>query len=628
MAVGQFYFAWSDQEEEFNPSTHNREDEDVFAFRYSHSEGDFAQIEFDIRNPRVGLLNVGRKLWVWFSVETAGGITPLFYGRIVGIPSNLFEEIVTITCIARPFDYVDQKMLLAEDLKVAPFYDPIFILPDRVDDPDTVLEGYGALWHSDPVTHEVTTSSVTEGEDGTISLTADQYLSDDMALRLGQSPATKVVVTGSVNWTQELTSAKRGHVDLAAVLPLNLNHLISTFTLQGLISSWPKVGQVFGDYVTFQSELEDVSFTAFPPISIPFWFTDEAPDRYAQSPPTVRMPKDSIIFMPLSAHLGAEAASALDLYGDAHETTYALCGWGKPTLKLGYNVTRKYSESYTITVSTSVQPIVTEPNEDDVITLSINSNDLSEEIAGEVPIGELDNRTFFDRDRGKEAIKYLLCCARAALLMKSRAVEIDFLLPFLDAVALEVTLRKNVQILNPRLPGGQATGKVIGIEHALDGDAGLALSKVTIGCTIGKGEGPYSPAPGDPVYGEIEYMGGDYQQMTNKVEVISSEVKDLAFTVDPYSPLDDGLGAGGIVTFGRNPLVKAVELLNPASDQAAAVQDASDTIVDQSGLEAVLRENFTQLTFALQKLSVGPFETPVNVTVDDLVIPMQINLEA
>src|SRR5687768_1508021 len=113
MAIGEFYFAYADAGETFDPDVHNVSDEDIFAFTFTHEEGDFAQIDFEIKNPRIGLLNASRQRWAFFSKHTAAGIVPMFYGRILGIPANVFAEVVTVTYTARPEDFNEQKADLA-----------------------------------------------------------------------------------------------------------------------------------------------------------------------------------------------------------------------------------------------------------------------------------------------------------------------------------------------------------------------------------------------------------------------------------------------------------------------------------------------------------------------------------
>ena len=107
----------------FGPQ-HHVEDEEVFAFRVDHAEGEFASLSIEIRNPRIGLLAPARKTWAWLSWNNGTAVIPLFFGRLVGVPSDLHQEMVTLAFTARPADYNAQKLALAETLKVAPYLGP------------------------------------------------------------------------------------------------------------------------------------------------------------------------------------------------------------------------------------------------------------------------------------------------------------------------------------------------------------------------------------------------------------------------------------------------------------------------------------------------------------------------
>lgn len=618
MAIGEFYFAYADAGETFDPDVHNVKDEDIFSFNFTHEEGDFAQIDFDIKNPRIGLLNIARQRWAFFSKHTPTGIEPMFYGRVIGIPNNVFAEVVTVTYTARPEDYIEQKSDLADTLKVAPFWDPIFIAANKIDDPDAVLESRPALWYINPVTHVVSISNVIAGEDGTIEKQANDYFADSLDLTLNQSPATKCIVRGSVNWAQHAVGA---NLDLMPhILQLFPGRLVETFTMQGLKGAWPKTGStVPGGYVVQAGELEDVSFLAVPQLPIP--------DHFRNEELPVALPIGSIAFEPrITGHWTSGPEANFDITA---EVVYAAKGYGKGTLLFGYDVTRDFTENLTVILQTSTQPIVTDPGEDEIIEIEINGNKVSDFIrttvgAGfEVPLGPLTRRTFFNQTRGKQAIKYLVCCARAALTIKSRAVEISFEVPIDDG--LEYTLRKNSLIHNPRLPGGQALGKVIRINHSLDGDTGAALTKITMACAIGKGEAPYSTAAGSPVYCSTSYVGADYQQFTNVIELIDPSAADLAFTVTPYIPDDDGIDFTNLTA---REIVRSVGVQNPAFAQNAEIAPLARSIGDTQQVSSILQEFFTQVDFEFVNLEVGPFETEVTITVEDLVLPSQINLEA
>ena len=109
--AGPFYWAWVDEDETTFTTDHVREDEAVFGFVVSQSEGEFAGLTLELKNPRVGLLSPGRKVWGWLSWDNGSEIVPLFFGRLIGIPSDIHLEVVTLEFTARPKDYESQKDL-------------------------------------------------------------------------------------------------------------------------------------------------------------------------------------------------------------------------------------------------------------------------------------------------------------------------------------------------------------------------------------------------------------------------------------------------------------------------------------------------------------------------------------
>ena len=132
MAAGLPYFAWIDVGETTFTSGHMRWDEDIFSFTLSQEEGDPANLTIAVRRPRnvsgnpIGLLGPGRKIWCWFALDCGPSLFT-FRGRLVGIPTSLFEDLVTLEFVARPVDVVAQKEALAASLRVLPYYDPVMI---------------------------------------------------------------------------------------------------------------------------------------------------------------------------------------------------------------------------------------------------------------------------------------------------------------------------------------------------------------------------------------------------------------------------------------------------------------------------------------------------------------------
>ena len=225
-----FYFAWCGPDEPFD-AEHLREDETVFAFDLAHQEGQIPTLNIDVVNPHIGLLAPGRAQWAWLSYQSTLGTFPLFYGRLVALPSNLLGETVTLQFIARPNDYLAQKQAIADALMVAPYYDPIWIDPTKLGDPDTVLETYTKMWHVDRITHLVSVSEIVFGEDGTEEFNPEDAFYDSVSISFAQSPQTQVVFNGTVQWTQAAT----GVISLPDVS-------ISAWNGEQIINDWPKPG--------------------------------------------------------------------------------------------------------------------------------------------------------------------------------------------------------------------------------------------------------------------------------------------------------------------------------------------------------------------------------------------------
>lgn len=225
-----FFFAWCGQGEAFS-SAHQREDEIVFAFDIAHQEGQIPTLSIDIKNPHIGLLAPGRSQWAWLSYQSSLGVFPLFYGRLVALPSNLLGETVTLQFLARPNDYLAQKQAIANQLMVEPYYDPIWIDQSKLTDPDTVLETYAMTWHVDRTTHHVSISDILFGEDGTEEFKLEDAFYDSVSISFAQSPQTQVVFDGTVQWTQAAT----GLIPLPDVS-------LSAWNGQQIINDWPKPG--------------------------------------------------------------------------------------------------------------------------------------------------------------------------------------------------------------------------------------------------------------------------------------------------------------------------------------------------------------------------------------------------
>ena len=164
---GPFYFAWCDATDTAFGSDFYTYDEPIFSFSFKAEEGQACILEIEVANPWIDAptfkyIAPGNHYWAWFSwynplTET---VEPLFFGRLVGMPESIEDYTVRLQFIARSDDWIVRRQALAESLKVAPFYDPVFLDDAERDSLDAILEAYSALPHIDPITHAWSTSDI------------------------------------------------------------------------------------------------------------------------------------------------------------------------------------------------------------------------------------------------------------------------------------------------------------------------------------------------------------------------------------------------------------------------------------------------------------------------------------
>lgn len=581
-----FFFAWVAPTETTFGIEHQVEDEKVIGIALTHGEGGFAKADIKVKNPRTGLLAPVRDQWAWLSWvdpqnPTAGAVALLF-GRIVGLPQQVQGNAITLSFLARPADYDAVKRALAETMKLAPFWDPVFLNEDSRDDPDTVLQGYTHAWHVDRVTHAVTASDILNGEDGLVDFGED-FLRESLDPSYGQPPLTSVKVSAVINWDQ----AAVGTVDFTAQLLAAFaaagsgnNQSIRSLTGDGLMLDFPEQDDRIGSGWSFDgcSVVRTDGFVA--------------PQDYHQVVLT---------------------------NGTGQFPVWTM----RPVFKADYDVSRKRQETLSFTLNADCQAIVTDPGGEDIAEIKV-SGDADEPVdapdtdnpLGALPIGDVRNRAYFPTARGRQSLEYLICLARGAILERSRAVSVTFSVPFRDG--LDLSCRKNARIVDPRLPGGEATGKIVA--YTLSVADGRMLASVTIGCTVGKGN-TVSTIPGNPVYVDDGYVDLGYQLYAGATLMpVAGEVTYEEFGQIP--PNDDGIDF-----FAMDPatLVEDITIINPLPTQQAVLSAFQPDLA--AAIDA-LNQVFTEVDGEFKLLKGGPFITDYPITVSALMVPKTLDLEA
>ena len=162
-------------------------------------------------------------------------VVPIFLGELIGVPDDLFAEKITLKFLARASTWIEQKQAVAETLRTAPNYDPVFLKNTERDDPDKILEGWSKLYHSDRVSLEVSASDILVGEDGTVVFPESRVFYDSVKVKIGQAPLTNVQVQATVHWTQRTIGYCPGP---------SVN--VASYTGGSFAEEWPKGGKGLG----------------------------------------------------------------------------------------------------------------------------------------------------------------------------------------------------------------------------------------------------------------------------------------------------------------------------------------------------------------------------------------------
>jgi hypothetical protein len=641
-------------DEPWNPAVHGRFDEDVVSVEITQTEGDFATLTIELRNPGIGLLAAGRNLWCWLSYDRNWPIgppdlSPLFNGRLIGVPKRATGEIVELQFLARPDDFIAQKAALADDLKVLPYYDPVWF--DSTVTPDTVLEGYSALWHIDRTTLELTASDIIRGEDGTITIGEDLALYDNFEMSYGSPPLASVAVSGSVSWDQQaagvldisqsvLNAFKEQSGTAYGRTLANTSYLNSIYTPYkyssgsisgggivqvlsggGLLNAWPKGGTNIGAGWAFATGVDHKGKS--------LCFCEEA----TTNPDTDTTGFDETFYNVKysTTWLGVREENT-DYSGEVNTITLKQ---GMKTVTISFPVTalrfrtvveykasRRRTETVQAVMVADVQRQLSDSADQDQEELTLTSDviDQGVDIGGDVPLGSSSYASYFQTERGARSLEYLLLAARAKLRARARSVEVTFAVPW--TLAIQISLRHSVTLQDRRLPGGTCTGKVK--SYTLTAKDGVQIGEFVLGCTIGNGT-PSVAAAGVPVYADDGYVEDGWQVRVGAQYPLLAD--EFAYeTLDSTLIDDDGVNLSNI---SHENAVRSCTVVNGMLDQVEALskyQNQSDPVDGDPRTE--MSEMETTVTLELVPLTGSEFHTDFFPALTQLSLPKTIDLAA
>ena len=551
--------------------------ENVFSFKITHSEGDFSIATLELLSPYIYGLSYGPYGYISQSETPLGPVTPLFCGCIVGLPELIDGRLVSMQLVAKPLNYLAAKTAIATVLKATGPWDPVWISPDKRDNPDTALEAIPSRWHIDRITLAVTASDINEG-DFSVAFDGSNVMAGSVKLGVVGTPLNTVTVAASAGWQQQYAGS------IGFDLPATSNSWtgVASFTGQGLYDNWPHPGDSIGSGWEFSdaTSIEVANGKAFKggakKVAIKGETVDD-PDPLATI--LSRFATDTTSFM-----------AVFPLWG-----FYAAVG-GK------YTVSRQRTENLTITVTADTQSLIADASGDNTETLSFSTQDLLTVVDGgsDSPIRDSSYRQYLPTDRGIQSQEYVIAVARCHILSRARAVAVSWETSFEEARKL--SCRAEASITIPSLPGGTASGKVIEYSFGLDGESGETFGSVAIGCSIGPAtpHAPYTGDPGAADYCDADYVGSDYQQFLGVTRALYGGVVLYAplLSIPPHDHFDSTPEQVGS-SFGNSHIT----VTGTSDEQADVLDHPYDTINEAvDALNAV----FTQFNLFVDPVNNSP----------------------
>ncbi|OJW50573.1 MAG: hypothetical protein BGO67_05725 [Alphaproteobacteria bacterium 41-28] len=483
----------------------------------------------------------------------------LFQGSLVGSPIKMEGDFAEIELIARPNDFLEKSAALQKESRTPPYWDELWVSPEHQDDFQQVQDVRAASLYCDRRTGELSHSNWFEGEQ-VLSLHQDFFL-DSLRVKGVGAPLKACTVKVHAHWVQ----SESGVSNLSSSIRRAFPHFkVSTYTQNSLLKKWPQRGKRIGKSGVWviKSELK------------PTFPTSPLYQRFSPS-------------LPLAEK------------GDQPKPYCLERHWFKPTLIVGWQVQQRRKETLSLTLLHNFQPLF--PGETEQKTLEFTLQNINPDAGAyawrpetyyrsgakvsskngiyrcktahtsglsfeenrefwhfkkvfHTPLGDPARSSFFLTKRGYQAAEHAMERAKVALAKSARCLEVSFEGPWESFKA--VTTDTSITLSDPRLPGGEITGKVVKYALIAKGETGERFGCVTLLCALGTGKTERLDLTPIPHYAMDGYCENLYQAHENAV---CQTVSGLSyFRYDECFPLMNKRGnSSGMLTLRQVWLKKS-----------------------------------------------------------------------
>jgi len=487
------YVALVSAEETWNPAVHQRRDLLPLTFEIAAFDSRTPTATMTVQNPKMrpSELDGARVL-----VSDRSRL--IFDGILETVPLGLVDDTLTLQATARP--PVEEELfaamnVLATSLKVMPFYDALFVPQGRENEWSEILAARTAT-----VAHSRIqgTPSICDATGGSTLLTIKPR-KGSVRYDPSEKIPSKYGVKLEAAWKQLVSQTFELNIESAE--SESLFPRLETYTPDGLIEGFPKVGATIGDGFTVSSSQCEYVLSRGVPVSPESFVAqhvagDEELDPFIKKLGARRW---SFVCSALTARLG------LDYRWEAERKETAEFIF-PVVAQTGSTSDDESIESLTLRgLTESEARRAWQPNTDYVvgdervdgrfaIRCRVDHTSASTRTGAEwILLGETSylasrrQSSFFRSARGQAALAHAMERAKTRARFAARKVRVSFeaAMPKPWLITEDMLLTLNAGSFPNQLPGGYATGRLV--EYRLTWDRGERIFSGVIACCVGTG---------------------------------------------------------------------------------------------------------------------------------------------
>ncbi|MGB0934830.1 MAG: hypothetical protein ACPGXY_02065 [Alphaproteobacteria bacterium] len=574
-----FHFAWVQKGEKYNPKVHNREDEAVFSLAIRQREAGFAVARVLIKRRTEAFFPKPAQQYCYISRNNQ----LLFKGRLIALPSRISGELIGLDITAEPEDQVKKLQALTETLKQGSQWDPLYLSPDQHNDPVEPLNARSSLYCWSRFDGSVKISDLFNGSKR-IDI-AQNHFPGFMKVESLDLPLDEVTVDVRAEWLQEAY----GEIDVGPLIEQAFPHgYINTLNGKGLQTTWWQAGYRLqqGRYKIRRSNLNEV---------FPHQHAKATPELWSSASEKVRYKRywfRADMSVRWKYQQKRREIASFTLKNDTQITSGRSRHLNLALQRLvGPNYHWRTRHRYTAGFKVVHQGRVYRCKRSHTTGNEFEVQYWTYLCRHHHVCGQSSRATFFNTDRGVQALRYAFEVARAHLAASSRSLRIKFTAEF-DKLK-DITTDHTVTIKDSRLPGGRAAGKVVAYDLIADGNTGKQLGQVTLAVAIGRGRKNSKPLKPKAVLFEQSYA--------QEVPLAESQVTQSGVHYACWHRQLPRQGHHNPSSFNSTELVESVVVENPASAQIEYLEQNQYPV--RQGLQQVLQEKPTRVQVRMKDLT-------------------------